>query len=50
MERFAKTVNGFKPLTIFAKHSIWDIWEGSEYAADRYLVLFLPFSILETLF
>ena len=31
-ERFAKLVNGFKPVTIFAERSILDIWQGSEYA------------------
>ena len=25
IERFAKIINGFKPLTIFAKHSILDV-------------------------
>ena len=29
---FAKIINGFLPLSIFAKRSILDIWEGSEYA------------------
>ena len=31
MERFAKIVNGLKPSTIFAKRSILDVWQGSEY-------------------
>ena len=31
MECFTKIVNGFKQLTIFSKHSILDVWEGSEY-------------------
>ena len=26
MERFTKIVNGFYPLTIFSKHSIFDVW------------------------
>ena len=30
---FNKKVNGFYPLTIFAKHSILDVWQGSEYAS-----------------
>ena len=30
---FAKIVNGFHPLTIFAKSSIFDVWESSEYAS-----------------
>ena len=32
MERFTNIDNDFKPLTIFAKRSILDIWEGCEYA------------------
>ena len=36
MKRFAKIINSFKPLTIFTKHSILDIWQGSEYASDSY--------------
>ena len=32
MERFGKIVNNLQPLTIFAKRSILDIWEGCEYA------------------
>ena len=31
MENFVKTVNGYKPFTLFVKHSILDIWQGSEY-------------------
>ena len=31
MERFAKRVNGFKPLTVFAKRSILENWQNSEY-------------------
>ena len=30
MKLFAKTVNGYKPLTIFAESSILDVWQGSE--------------------
>ena len=37
MEHFAIIVNGFNPLTIFAKISILDIRLGSEYASDGYL-------------
>ena len=33
MERFAKVVNGWKLLIIFAKRSILDVWQGSEYAS-----------------
>ena len=32
MERFAKIVNGFQPLTISAKSSASDTWQGPEYA------------------
>ena len=35
MESFAKIVNGFKPLTIFAKLSILDVWLGSEYTSGQ---------------
>ena len=31
LERFAKIVDGFKPLTIFAKRSILDVRQGYEY-------------------
>ena len=31
IERFAKIVHGFDPLTIFKKFSILDVWQGSEY-------------------
>ena len=34
MERFAKIVNGWKPLTILIKRSILDIWQGSVYAPE----------------
>ena len=33
MELFAKIANGWKPSTIFAKSSILDIWESSNYAS-----------------
>ena len=33
MEIFAKIVNGFQPLTFFAKSSIVEVWQGSEYAS-----------------
>ena len=36
MERFADVINGFQPLTIFAKHSILDVWQGSEYFSVLY--------------
>ena len=37
MEHFAKIVNGLKPLTIFAKRSILDVWHGCEYTFTIYL-------------
>ena len=33
LEPFAKIVNGQQPLAIFTKHSIFDVWLSSEYAA-----------------
>ena len=39
MELFAKIVNGQKPFTIFVKHFIWGVWQGSEYAFERDLTL-----------
>ena len=29
-----KYLNDFKPLTIFGKNSILDVWQGSEYVSD----------------
>ena len=37
---FAKTVNSWKPLTIFAKSPILNIWQDPEYAPDWYIFLF----------
>ena len=34
MERFAEIVKTFQPLTIFAKRSFLDVWQGSEYTSD----------------
>ena len=34
MKRFAKIIQGWRSLTIFVKHYIWDVWLGSEYASD----------------
>ena len=34
MELFEKIVKSWKPLTIFAKTSILDIWQDSDYASD----------------
>ena len=41
MERFENIIEGFEPLTVFAKRSILDVWQGSEYAstADAYFGL-----------
>ena len=33
---FAKIINGWKPLTIFDKCSIWDIRLGSEYTCEKW--------------
>ena len=33
MEHSAEIVNGLQRLTIFAKHSILNVWQGSEYAS-----------------
>ena len=35
MERFAKIINSFQPLTTFAKRSILDVWQGSEFASGE---------------
>ena len=35
-ELFTQIVNGLKPVTIFVKSSISDVWLGSEYASDIY--------------
>ena len=34
MELFAKLVKNEKPLTIFVKTSMLDVWQGSEYASE----------------
>ena len=36
MEYFAKIINDYKALTIFAETSILDILQGSEYASVSY--------------
>ena len=33
MALFAKIVNGFQPLNIFAKNQIFDVWQGSGYTS-----------------
>ena len=37
MERFAKIVNSYKPLSICAKRSILDVGQSSEYATGHLL-------------
>ena len=37
LERLAKIVNGFYPLTIFEMRSILDVWQGSENTSDFHL-------------
>ena len=34
MDRFMKIVSVWKVLSIFTKHSILDVWRGSEYASE----------------
>ena len=48
MEIFEKIVNGFKPVTIFAKRSILDYWLGSEYASDCATVIWSNTVIYDT--
>ena len=38
MECLAKIVNGWKPSAIFAKRSILDIWQGSEYVPVKVIL------------
>ena len=33
VECFTKKVSDFKPLIVFVKHPILDVWQGSEYAS-----------------
>ena len=42
MKYFAKLVNGFQLLTTFAKGFILDVWQGSQYASEYRVNLFLP--------
>ena len=39
MERIAKIDDDWKPLTIFAKYSIFDVWQGSEYVSEALFTL-----------
>ena len=35
MQIFVKVVNDFQSSTVFAKSSILDVWQGSEYASNQ---------------
>ena len=51
MERFMKNLTAFQHLTIFAKGSILDTWQGFEYASGMTLFVFFPpfnFQLFET--
>ena len=37
MELYAKIINGFQVLTIFAEDSVLDVWQGSKYVSVLYL-------------
>ena len=39
MESLMKKANGFQPQAIFAKHSILDVWKGSDYASGLLTML-----------
>ena len=47
MECLTKKVNGFKPVTSFAKHSILDAWHDSKYVSGL-SKLFCPGSKRDT--
>ena len=40
IDRLAKIVNGWKPLSILAKGSILGVWLGSEYASAMCEIIF----------
>ena len=40
MELFEKIIEGFESLTIFEKHSILNVWQGSEDASAANICLF----------
>ena len=40
VKHFAKKVNSFLALTNFKKHSILDLWQGSEYSSDIWAMKF----------
>lgn len=41
VERLAKTVRSKKPLTIFSKRSMFDIWQGTELTSEFHSQYFL---------
>ena len=45
MQFFAKIVNGFYSFTSFAKKSILDVWQGSEYVSVRFCILLVKSDI-----
>ena len=47
---FAKIVNGFQPLIIFAKNSVLDVWQGGEDASDNFLIRWIIDKIQVTYF
>ena len=48
MKLFEKTDNGWKLLTIVAKSSILDVWQGSEYVSDMDLLTIAYFQFFDT--
>ena len=45
MKLLAKIVENEKKFTIFAKPSIWDVWQGSEYASEERIHKFLNLTL-----
>ena len=43
MDRFVKIVNSSNLLTIFAKRSFLDVWQGAEYAFEKDIDIALDF-------
>ena len=48
MEFSAKIVNGIQPLTIFAKSSVLEVWQGSEYDSELEVIYFHSSKIYTT--
>ena len=44
IDLFANIVNGQKPLTIFAKSYILDVWQDSVSIAEAFIMFFLDIS------